>query len=188
MTINRAANKVPPTGTRWLRLSREPNPKGQPADSQQRCSDKNSFSSWLRLCAQDDKPRKAVRHLRTSPRNKRGRKNLNDGQTYRCTCEPRPQTSHPFALSPFLPFTLSLFPNRRTTQGRGNVSYGPAPAWKKATCRPQEDLHTYRRTHIQTYRRFPQRTSILSDLHTFTPPYRAKRKIGTEERGGVLDP
>ena len=42
--------------------------------------------------------------------------------------------------------------------------------------------YTHKRTHIQTYRRFPQRTSILSDLHTFTPPYRVKQKIGTEER------
>jgi hypothetical protein len=47
-----------------------------------------------------------------------------------------------------------------------------------------------RPTHIQTYRRFPQRTFILSDLHTFTPPYRAKPKIGAKERGeafSILD-
>jgi hypothetical protein len=63
------------------------------------------------------------------------------------------------------------------------------PAWNKATCWPHEDLHTYKRTHIQTYRRFPQRTSVSSGLHTFTPSHRrtgSSQKSALRRGRGVL--
>jgi len=188
MTINRAANKVPPTGTRWLRLSREPNPKGQPADSQQRCSDKNSFSSWLRLCAQDDKPRKAVRHLRTSPRNKRGRKNLNDGQTYRCTCEPRPQTSHPFALSPFFPSPFPSFPTAGPRKAVGTSPTGPLQPGRRPHADPRK---TYTHTDVHTYKPTDASPNAPPYFQTFTPSHRrtgSSQKSAPSSGRGVLDP
>jgi hypothetical protein len=92
------------------------------------------------------------------------------------------QRTQPPNLTPLSPFSTAGMRNTWRTAPEGPRHPEKGPHARPTKTYTHTNLHTYKPTHIQTYRRFPQRTSILSDLHTFTPSYRVKPKIGTRER------